>query len=205
MLFGSARLTLVLVVIVLLLLALVVAPQLAETVAGLGVTIQDAAARFLLWAEAVFAENPQVVHYLQTLSFDWRSIDWQSILSSVVDFLRDGAGSMLSSTISAAGNLVSGIATFFISFVFSIYILLQKEKLAAETWTKDEYRQEMLLAVEGICVIAQLREKLEGRPVTGVVDTQSWLARYRQKWLQKNKPQELPRMEAVFTYCESIE
>ena len=46
--------------------------------------------------------------------------------------------------------------------------------------------------------------KLAGLPVCRVTDTHSWLARYREKWLQKNKAQELPRMEAVFTYCESI-
>ena len=78
------------------------------------------------------------------------------------------------------------------------------EKLAAEKWANDEYRQEMLLAAGGLCVIAELREKLAGKTVRRTVDTQSWLARYRQKWLQKNKAEELSRLEAVFTYCESI-
>jgi len=124
--------TFLLVVAGLLLLILVIAPELAETISGLGSTIQNAISRFLLWAETIFAENPHITQYLQAITVDWRSIDWEGILSSVVDFLRDGAGNMLSSTITAASSLISSIATFFIAFVFSIYILLQKEKLGLQ-------------------------------------------------------------------------
>ena len=39
---------------------------------------------------------------------------------------------MLDSTITAAKSIVSGITTFFIAFVFAVYILLQKEKLGIQ-------------------------------------------------------------------------
>jgi len=124
--------TLLLVIAVILVLVLVVVPQLATTIAGLGETIQSAAIRFLTWAELQFANNPQIVEYLETLTIDWKAFDWESILSSVVNFLKNGAGDMLSSTIGVAKNFVSGIATFFIAFVFSVYLLLQKEKLGLQ-------------------------------------------------------------------------
>lgn len=46
-----------------------------------------------------------------------------------ISFLGNGAGNMMNTTVSAVGSIVSGVATFFIAFSFSCYILFQKEKL----------------------------------------------------------------------------
>ena len=83
------------------------------------------------------------------------------------------------------------------------YIQLAK-KLQSSTWIHDEYRQEMLLAAEGVCVIAELWEKLLGHPVNRLTDTRQWLSKYAEKWHQKNKPSELYRILEVFEYCEDI-
>ena len=123
----SLLLTFVLVALVVMVLALVVVPQLTETIAGLSVTIQAAVTKALLWAEDQFANNPQIVAWLEGLTIDWRSIDWESILSNVADFLRNGAGDVLNSTISAAKSMVSILTSSFIALVFACYILLQKE------------------------------------------------------------------------------
>ena len=49
-----------------------------------------------------------------------------------IDFLRNGAGSVLNTTFAAAKSIVSGLTTFFISAVFACYILLQKKKLTVQ-------------------------------------------------------------------------
>ena len=49
-----------------------------------------------------------------------------------MSFFQNGAGSVLNSTMSAIGSIVSGMATFVIAFVFSCYVLLQKEKLSVQ-------------------------------------------------------------------------
>ena len=59
--------------------------------------------------------------------------NWDKIMSTGIDFLGYGAGSVLDSTITAAKSIVSSITTFFIAFVFAIYILLQKEKLGVQS------------------------------------------------------------------------
>ena len=128
----SLLLTFVVVALVVMLLVLVVVPQLTETIAGLSVTIQNAVTKALLWAEDQFSNNPQIVAWLENLTIDWRSIDWESILTSVADFLRNGAGDVLNSTISAAKSMVSVLTSSFIAFVFACYILLQKEKLGLQ-------------------------------------------------------------------------
>ena len=55
-------------------------------------------------------------------------IDWQQLFNDSLKFLKNGAGSMLDTTFSAAISIVNGMSTFLIGFIFSIYILLQKEK-----------------------------------------------------------------------------
>ena len=47
-------------------------------------------------------------------------------------FLQNGATSVLGSTVSAAVSIFSGFTNFGIGFIFSIYILLQKETLAVQ-------------------------------------------------------------------------
>ncbi len=128
----SLLLTFLLLIAVILLLALVVIPELAATIAGLGATIQNFVLRLLTWAETQFGSNAEIHTFLQNLTIDWRAFDWESILSRVVDFLKNGAGGFLTSTISAAKNFVSAVVTVLIAFVFSCYLLLQKERLGLQ-------------------------------------------------------------------------
>ncbi len=78
------------------------------------------------------------------------------------------------------------------------------EKLSKENWAQDEFRKELLLCVEGVCVIAELSAKLSGHEETRVTDTKNWLNKYRQHWTAKNKESELSLIEEVFLYCENV-
>lgn len=53
------------------------------------------------------------------------TLDWQSLLQSSTTFLSN----MMSSILSLTKNITSGIVTTFIALIFSIYLLLDKEKL----------------------------------------------------------------------------
>ena len=128
----SLLLTFLFVVLVILVLVLVIAPELVRTVAGLGVTIQNAVLRFLNWAEEMFANTPQVMEWLNSLTFNWQSINWQSLINQVVDVVKSGATSILSSAFSTAMNVFNGVADTFIAFFFACYLLLQKEKLGLQ-------------------------------------------------------------------------
>ena len=46
--------------------------------------------------------------------------DWDKIMNTGIGFFKNGAGSVLDSTITAAKSIVSGVTTFFIAFVFAI-------------------------------------------------------------------------------------
>ncbi len=105
----------------------VLIPQLGATFANLGTSIQEFIPKVQEWAEELFHNNKDIMEWVNNLEFDWNKI-----MDAGIGFLKNGAGSVLDSTITAAKSIVSAITTFFIAFVFAIYILLQKEKLAMQ-------------------------------------------------------------------------
>lgn len=109
------------------LVVFVVVPELGRTAMNLGKTIQDFIPQVQKWATKMFHDNPELVSYINSLEFQW-----DSIIGNVVNFLKNGAGSVLGGTMEAAKNIISGVSTFFIAFVFACYVLLQKETLSVQ-------------------------------------------------------------------------
>lgn len=105
----------------------VLIPQLGDTFSNLGSSIQAFIPKVQEWAEKLFHDNKEIMTWVNSLKFDWNKI-----MGAGIDFFKNGAGSVLDSTITAAKSIVSGITTFFIAFVFAVYILLQKEKLGIQ-------------------------------------------------------------------------
>lgn len=102
-------------------------PQLADTFANLGRSMQAFIPQVQEWADHWFHNNKEIMSFVNSLEFDWNNI-----MDAGMQFLRNGAGSVLESTINTAKNIIGALATFFIAFVFAMYILLQKEKLGRQ-------------------------------------------------------------------------
>ena len=117
---------LVIAAIVLIMFGLI--PQLGNTFANLGQSIQEFIPQIQNWAEVLFHNNKDVMDVINNLEFDWNKI-----MNTGIDFFTSGAGNVLDSTISAAKSIINGITTFFIAFAFAIYILMQKEKLRVQS------------------------------------------------------------------------
>lgn len=157
----SMALSILLVAGVLFLVMFVVAPQLVRTLLGLQSSIPVFFGEVRQWLEQLFAENPQILINMEQIQ-----IDWQQLFNDSLKFLKNGAGSMLDTTFSAAISIVNGMSTFLIGFIFSIYILLQKEKLIRQI-------KKLLAAflpertVEGIVRIAALTSRTFSNFFTG--------------------------------------
>ena len=121
---ASLIISLVCVIGVIVLVMFVVIPQLKDTFVNLGQSIQAFIPRVQEWARIWFSDNPEIMAMVNNLQFDWNKI-----MNAGLSFFKSGAGSVLDSTIAAAKSIVDFFTTFFIAFVFAIYILLQKEKL----------------------------------------------------------------------------
>ena len=77
-------------------------------------------------------------------------------------------------------------------------------RLSEERWENDEFRKEMLIAAEGLCVMAEILARMAGDKVEPMADAAAWLERYRESWLRKNQPSELYRIEEMFEYLQKM-
>lgn len=123
----SLIITILLVIGIMLLVVFVVFPKLGSTFISLGKSIQEFLVNVQIWLEELFENNKEILKSIQNIK-----IDWHKLFDSVITFFKMGAGSVLGSTVMVAKSIVSGLTTFAIAFVFAVYILLQKEKLAVQ-------------------------------------------------------------------------
>ena len=120
----SLLLTIVLVAGVIALVMFGVIPQLTRTMGTLVMSISDFIPQMQSWIREFSHNNQEIMKLVDQVQFHPdQAIKWG------ISFLGNGAGNMMNTTVSAVGSIVSGVATFFIAFSFSCYILFQKEKL----------------------------------------------------------------------------
>lgn len=120
----SLVMTLVCVMGIIAIVMFVVIPQLGQTFVSLGRNIRGFMPQVITWLEDLFENNQEILALIGDMD-----MSWDKMFNSVIGFFKNGVGNVFDSTISAATSIVSSVTTFFISFVFACYILLQKEKL----------------------------------------------------------------------------
>ncbi len=122
----SYILSLLIVLLVLGLATFVIVPELIDTIRQLTEQLPD----FIKQVQEFFTEfrnkNPEIANFTKDID-----LDYEGIYKKAVSVLT-GASGVLSSTVGVVSSIVSGFATFFIAFAFSIYILFRKEELARQ-------------------------------------------------------------------------
>lgn len=157
----SLVLSLVGVLAILTIVIVVVIPQLGKTFDSISAGMATFLPQMQRWLEDIFRDWDMIEAYIESLEFDWAG--W---LNSVKDFALSGAGSVVSYTMSATMTVINGVMTFFIAFVFSIYILVQKETLGRQC-NKVICAFLMPKAVEKICYICSLAHRIFSKFITG--------------------------------------
>ncbi|MEW4413580.1 AI-2E family transporter [Clostridium sp. AN503] len=120
----SLSLALLAVAGILSVVMVLVVPEVFRTLSSLQRNVPVFFAGLQAQLEAFFSDNPDVIAYINSVE-----IDWEQLMQQIVAFLSDGAGTVLSTTFSAAMSIVNGVTCFGIGLIFAIYILLQKETL----------------------------------------------------------------------------
>ncbi len=123
----SILITLALVAGVLCVVMFLIIPEIAGSISTLSAAFPAFLGNMQRWAVELSATLPEIGAWLEGLE-----INWQQLASSVFQFLQNGAGDLLGGAVGVAGAVFSGIVTFFLGFVFSFYILMQKERLARQ-------------------------------------------------------------------------
>lgn len=126
----SMILSLLLITLLLAVVIGMVLPQIASTAAVIGKKIPTFMERAISEFEQLTKNDPIIAARLKEL--EEIEINWDDIIENIIHFLKNGAGDMLNSTFSVAGNIISGIVNGVISFVFALYILAQKERLEGQ-------------------------------------------------------------------------
>ena len=57
------------------------------------------------------------------------SIDWDELLSSLQNWLKNQSGNIMDTAFGTIGSIVGGVVNFFLAFIFAVYVLFGKEKL----------------------------------------------------------------------------
>lgn len=156
----SYILSLLIVIAVLGLATFVIVPELIETTKQL----TDQVPAIIKQAQAFITEftekNPEIEKLTKDINFDY-----EELYKKVITVLT-GVTGVLSSTVDFVGGIVSGFATFFIGFAFSIYILFRKEDLIRQ-FKKIFYAVFPEKVVERIIYICELSNRTFSNFITG--------------------------------------
>lgn len=120
-------LAIVSVVLVIAIVIGTVVPQVASTASEIGKKIPGFMNGVMEELDRLAKKYPELTRQIERL--DLEEINWDSVLDGVLDFMKNGAGDVLNSTVSVASGIISGIVNLVISFIFALYILAQKERL----------------------------------------------------------------------------
>lgn len=109
--------------VLLIILVKLVVPELASCIKLLSRQVPGAIDHLLEWLETQNMMPENILSALQT-------VDWKTRGNQMLGILTSGIGSMIGVAVSAATSVLSGAVTLLLSIIFSIYLLLGKEKLA---------------------------------------------------------------------------
>lgn len=127
---ASIFLSFLFVILVIVVVTVTVIPQVTRTMIELGNEIPQFLADAQIWLEELFASQPQLVAMLE--AFEPTEVNWNSIVNTIIDFMQNGLGNVVSSTVTVASTIIGGVVNVFVALVFSFYILAQKEKLGSQ-------------------------------------------------------------------------
>lgn len=97
-------------------------PQLAGTFANLGKSIQEFIPQVQGWADHWFHNNKEIMNVVNNLEFDWNKI-----MEAAAGFLKNGAGSVLETTVNTAKILLVQWERFYCICIRSLYFAAERE------------------------------------------------------------------------------
>ena len=123
----SLLLAFIIIILVIIIVVATVVPQVTKTVGELGNKIPAFTEKVLADLDNLSQDYPQLQEEINKLTE--MEINWDTVIDTVINFLRNGAADVLTSTVNVASSIVEGIINTVVAIIFAIYILLQKEKL----------------------------------------------------------------------------
>ena len=120
--------------IVLLIVVLVIALVVPELIKSISMIINRLPVAF-----RNLSENELVTKYLPVISEYISNINWNEIVNRAQRFFTDNFGGMAGNLISTVSTVFSSVLNFVLGLIFSIYLLLSKDRLCAQAKEIMEY------------------------------------------------------------------
>ena len=124
-------LTMIGVLLVLTIVFLLLIPQLVETIQSLIPKLQSFFVTSEATIKAFLDENPQVMEWLNN-NTDFEKFDWAGLAQKAISMVGNSLTKILNGAFSAIGGITGAVMDGFISTVFAVYCLFQKEALARQ-------------------------------------------------------------------------
>lgn len=123
----SFLITLTLFIAILSLISFIIIPGLINTLQDLISESSSYIEKVQVFVTNFIENNDQLMDWARFVEFDWDQLRDNSI-----EFTKNKIISVLQSTLNFSMSIVSGLIDLALAFVFSIYVLFQKEKLARQ-------------------------------------------------------------------------
>ena len=123
----SFLVTLTLVIGIIIVAMYIIIPQLAQTLQSIAMQLPDAFNAAQDWIYSKMSYWKELQDVLEKLT-----VNWNEIIQKLSILMQDAATAMVNSGVSAVSNIIGAIVNFFIGFVFAVYLLMAKEKLAGQ-------------------------------------------------------------------------
>ncbi len=104
-------------------------PELSEAINTLISKAPGQVMRFYNWVEPYFRDTPIIDEWIVGYV---NGIDWQEFIRSGFQFVSYGAGSIFNSTLGIIASIATSSISIMVGFIFSIYVLFEKENLARQ-------------------------------------------------------------------------
>ena len=127
----SILLTLAALGLVVALVVYLLVPQVRETGEIIAQQLPPFVARVETGIMGFLEENPQIADWLREYT-DMESMNWKAMVDQAIDFLGSGLGKVVGNTVGVVKGFISSIWSVFVSLIFSLYCLGNKERLARQ-------------------------------------------------------------------------
>jgi predicted PurR-regulated permease PerM len=146
-----------------------IAPELGDTISKLVDTIPVFFDNVEQWFKELTEKYPEIEKYVNDYEMDWEKIGM-----NVLNITETLVPNLFNSTFSILGSIMSTIANFVIGFVFAIYLLSKKERLAQQG-KKILYSYLPMKRADRIVIILKLTHKsfshfISGQCVEAVIE-----------------------------------
>lgn len=120
-------LTIIIVLFVLFVVAFLLVPRFVEAIIAIVEQLSIFIPQAQQFFEKVLADNEDAVRFIESLN-----IDYEAMFRQVTNFLSRSASDLISNAFNIVSSFAGTLFSFFISFIFATYLLIQKEKLSLQ-------------------------------------------------------------------------